>query len=74
MTREELIQVVKRIIDADGTEEEVEALISEFLAAVPHPGALDVLGKHDDAEQIVDEALSYKPLRMPPARSSGKNG
>ncbi len=70
--REHLIRVVQRIIDLDGSEEEVDDLISEFMAAVPHPEALDLLGKHDSAEAIVDEALSYKPQQLP-ARWPSRN-
>lgn len=64
-SRLELIRTVQRIIDADGSEEEIDDLINAFLAAVPHPRALDLLGKHDDAETIVDAALSYEPLQLP---------
>lgn len=71
--REHLVQIVQRIIDVDGSEEDIDELISEFLAAVPHPEALDILGKHDSAEAIVDEALSYKPQQMP-ARWPSSNG
>ncbi len=63
--RQHLIQIVQRIIDCDGSEEEIDALIEEFLASVPHPEALNVLGRHGSADAVVDEALSYKPQPMP---------
>lgn len=71
--RAHLVSIVQRIIDVDGPEEEIDDLIREFLASVPHPDALDILGKHDSAEAIVDEVLSYKPQPMPsrlPSRES----
>ena len=63
--RDHLIQIVQRIIDLDGSEEEIDVLITEFIDSVPHPEAINVLGMHDDAGAIVDEALSYKPQPMP---------
>ena len=63
--RHDLIEIVQRIIDLDGREEEIDDLIRDLLAAVPHPDALDILGRHDDAVAIVDEALSYVPQPMP---------
>jgi hypothetical protein len=63
--RNHLIRIVQRIVDLDGSEEEIDDLIAEFLNSVSHPEAIDVLGKYDDAEKIVDEALAYKPQQMP---------
>lgn len=68
--REHLVQIVRRIIELDGSEEEIDELIAEFIRSVPHPQAINVLGRHDDAEGVVEEALSYEPIAMPPASSS----
>jgi hypothetical protein len=72
ISRGELIQVVQRIIEADGSEEEIDELISLFVSEVPHPRALDVLGEYDDAETIVSAALAYKPLEMPAPSSDNE--
>ena len=71
--RDHLIRIVQRILDLEGTEEEIDELIAEFCEAVPHPQALDVLGKHDSASAIVNEALSYKPIEMPATWAPGEN-
>lgn len=67
VNREHLIEVVRRIVELDGPEEEIDALIAEFVESVPHPEALNVLGRYDDPEMIVQEALAYKPIEMPPS-------
>jgi hypothetical protein len=63
--RGHLIQLVRRIVDLDGTEEEIDALIREFCASIPHPEGLDLLGSSDSPEAIVDEALSFVAQPMP---------
>jgi hypothetical protein len=65
--RARLVQLVRRIIELDGSEEEIDALIAEFVESVPHPQALNVLGRHDDPDVIVEEALAYKAREMPPS-------
>lgn len=68
MTREELIQLANKIIKAEGTEEEVIANVLLFEKNVPDPNASDYLTQpeYDDLspEQIVDKALSYKPIQL----------
>ncbi len=58
MTRAGLVALVQRIIDADGPDEEVDAVIASFLRAVPHPEALNILGRFDVAGQVVDATLA----------------
>lgn len=68
MKREELIILVEKIIKAEGTEEEVINNMLLFNANVPDPEAANYLVKkeYDDwtAEQIVDKALSYRPIQL----------
>lgn len=63
MTKEELIDLVKKIVDAEGTEEEIHANILLLKQNVPHPSPTNLI-YHEDltAEEIVDKALSYKPF------------
>ena len=66
MTREELIQLVKDITTPTGkTEEEVNKLIDILEMNVPHPSVTDWI-YYDDLtpEQIVDKALTYKPIQL----------
>ncbi len=69
LNREELIDLVTKIIDADGTEEEVSDWIDLFQDNVPYPGASDLIfwpkdNRRVTPEEVVDEALAYRP---PPA-------
>jgi hypothetical protein len=64
LTREELVDRVRRIIEMRGTDEELEALAKEVNANVAHPDIIDLI--YDDEqtmtpEEIVNRALSYKP-------------
>ena len=75
MTREELVDLVRRIQRAEGTEDELDALVGEFDRAVVHPRASNLIfwpgheGFERDAaaEEIVDAALAYRPIEMGPA-------
>jgi hypothetical protein len=62
--RNRLMAIVDRIIRCDGSDREVDELIREFCAAVPHPEALNVLGASDSPEEIVEIALSYRPILL----------
>jgi hypothetical protein len=68
MNREELIQLVKRISAAEGTEKEIDALIRLFENNVPDPNAIDYIFQKEyeglTVEEIVDKALSNKPFRL----------
>jgi hypothetical protein len=60
--RSHLVEIVDRIIRCDGSEAEIDELIRTFCESVPHPQALNVLGSSGSAEQIVEKALSYRPI------------
>lgn len=66
LAREELIELVKKIMDCDGTEEEIDNMILELEENVPHPEISDLIfwGEDKTAEQIVDIALNYKPIML----------
>ena len=66
MTREELILLVKDIMNVKGkTEDQLNKLIDILEKNVPHPEVTDLI-YYDDltAEQVVDKALSYKPIQL----------
>lgn len=66
LAKEELIELVKKIMDCDGTEEEIDNMILELEENVPHPEISDLIfgGEDKTAEQIVDIALNYKPIML----------
>jgi hypothetical protein len=71
MNREELINLVKVIIDVNSnkSEEEIDALLQTLEDNVPHPAPSDLIYWVDlTPEEIVDRALSYKPIILPPPK------
>jgi hypothetical protein len=77
LDREQLIELVRDILDFDAhTDEELNALVAEFSENVPHPEASGLIfwsdryfepGRMPTPEQIVDKALSYRPIPLGPA-------
>ena len=66
MNKQELVKLVKQIIDfGDRTEKEVDKMISILEQNVPHPAVTDLIYYNElSPEEIVDNALSYKPTRI----------
>lgn len=68
MNREELIELVEKIINPVGkTEEELSRLMSILEENVPHPEPGDLIYWNDKQltpDDIVDQALSYKPIQI----------
>ena len=71
MSEEELVRLVQRIMDHDGTEEEVNQMMHKLEANVPHPEVSDLIFWNKDgdltAEEVVKRALAYKPILLPPS-------
>ena len=68
MTREELVELVRRVMEVEGTEAEMDECIESISRAVPHPGWTDLIyynGRDLSPEEVVDEALAYKPILLP---------
>ncbi len=65
MDKKELIDLVDKIKECDGTEEEIEALIDLLNKNVPDPNVEDLIFYNElSSEEIVDIALSYKPIQL----------
>ncbi len=78
MTREELINLGKKIVNCEGTEEEINAMFNLFNTNVPHPDGAnlfyypenydsnidDISQYNPTVEEVVDKALSYKPIQL----------
>ena len=65
VNREELIQLVNKIINCEGTEKEIDDMIDLLEKNVVCPYVSDLI-YHDEKtpEEIVDTALAYKPIYL----------
>jgi hypothetical protein len=60
MTWPEMVANVKRLLTADGTEAELDALLAQLMEALPDGGILDLIyypDKERTAEDIVNAAI-----------------
>ena len=65
MTRDEMISLVKTIMNARGSENDIDGAIELLERNVPHPNVSDLIFYNDlTPEEIVDRALSYKPIQL----------
>ena len=78
MTRDELIELGKKIVNCEGTEEEIETMYELFSKNVPHPNGANLFYYSENynarkfniaeyrptIEEVVDKALSYKPIQL----------
>jgi hypothetical protein len=72
LSKEQLVGLVERIINAEGTEKEINEWVELFACSVPDPEASDLifwpstrgLGSNPSAEEIVEKALNYKPIHL----------
>jgi hypothetical protein len=72
--RLKLIERTQRIMDADATEEEISSWLEHIERSISLPNGYmsdlifypqrNGLGEHPTAEEIIDRALSYKPIRL----------
>nr|WP_303266100.1 bacteriocin immunity protein [Streptomyces sp. NA02536] len=72
LTRDQLVELVRKIMVTNGTEEEDDKLVEILEANVPHPRVLNLIyhpdaeGFTDDltAEEVVDTALAHTPFAL----------
>ncbi|MBX2799776.1 MAG: hypothetical protein KTR31_19010 [Myxococcales bacterium] len=67
MTRKALVDLVRRIIAAEGSEEELHARIALVGRHPPDPSWTDLVywdSRELTPEQVVDEALAYEPILL----------
>jgi uncharacterized protein YlzI (FlbEa/FlbD family) len=76
MTREELIELGKKIVNCEGTEEEIDKMYEVFSINVAHPNGANLFfypenynARKDNiseynpsVEEVVDKCLAYKPI------------
>jgi hypothetical protein len=68
LSREELVELVRRLLEAEGTDEEQHRWLTLVRENVPHPGVSDLIYYPEvqlTAEEIVETALAYKPIKLP---------
>lgn len=73
LSRQELIALVTKIVNAEGTEEELDQWLEMVMRQVPHPQVSDLIYWHEPEltpEEIVDAALGYQPIVLPPPTES----
>ncbi|WP_309398744.1 bacteriocin immunity protein [Cerasicoccus maritimus] len=67
LTREELIALVERIENAEGSENEIDRMIEVLEENVPDPNVSDLIFYPEEkmtAAQVVDKALAYTPITL----------
>ncbi len=75
LTKQELVALVERLMNAEGTEEELVEIEKQVQSSVPHPAISDLIyypKVQMTAEEVVTTALTYQPIRLPGATSEEK--
>ena len=67
LSKAELVRLVTKIMNTEGTEAEIDGYVEIVNREVPHPEWM-ALAFYDDRnltpEQVVEEALAYKPIQL----------
>ena len=67
MSKEDLVRLVTKIMNTEGSEAEIDEYVGIVNREVPHPEWM-TLAFYDDRnltpQQVVEEALAYKPLQV----------
>lgn len=65
LTRDELVDLVKKIKDCDCSEEEIDQMIFLLEKNVLHPEVTDYIYYSEKTpEEIVELALAYEPIQL----------
>jgi len=65
MTRGQLIELVKKIAAADGTEKELDEMLELLKKNVPDPRVSNYIFYDElSPEAIMEKALAYKPIQL----------
>jgi hypothetical protein len=68
LSKADLIRLVEEIIQADGTEAEIDARIKLLRKNMVFPRVTDLIYYHEPeltAEEVIEKALAYKPIQLP---------
>lgn len=63
MSKEELIELVEKIMKCEGTEEEIDNMIAVLKKNVIAPDVTNyIFYEENTPEEVVEKALAYKPI------------
>lgn len=63
MSRKELIELVSKIMNCEGSESEIDKMIEVLKENVMNPAVINLIYSEDNTpEEVVDKALAYKPI------------
>lgn len=68
VTREQLIELVEKLLSNQGTEEQDQEWLAVLAQNVPHPHVSDLIYWNEQelsAEEIVDQAMAWRPTELP---------
>ena len=68
LPKEELVVLVRRLMNAEGSEQELDEIERLVRDSVPHPDISDLIYHPKvemTAEEIVELALTYQPIPLP---------
>ncbi|MBY0204746.1 hypothetical protein J2T16_005325 [Paenibacillus intestini] len=66
--QEHLVLLVRKIMNAEGTEQELDDMLTEVQKALPYAEVSNLIfwdERELTAEQIVEEALQARPIQLP---------
>ncbi|WP_339303896.1 bacteriocin immunity protein [Paenibacillus sp. FSL R5-0519] len=75
--RSHLVELVRKLMDAEGTEAELDDMLTELQQQVPYAEMSNLIFWDDrdlTPEQIVEEALAARPIILPPPSSYSSGG
>lgn len=67
LEKPDLVELVKKITNSEGTEEEISRWIELLEENISHPAVTDLIFHSDrdlTPEEVVEQALSYKPFEL----------
>lgn len=64
LSNEELVKLVTDIMNAEGTEEEIDSMLDLLCKSVPHPSVSDLIFWNDE-DLSPEEALNYQSIVLP---------
>jgi Colicin immunity protein / pyocin immunity protein len=65
---DEMVELIRKIMNAEGTEEELDMWEDMLESNLNYPGISDLIYYPDremTPEEIIKEALAYKPIELP---------
>lgn len=68
LTRNELVELAEKILNIEGTEQQLVEWRHLIRCNVPDPGVIDLMYETElSAEEIIDRALAYQPVLLGPS-------